>query len=140
VKPDRAAGEKIYTVSCATCHQVNNSGYDFGPALTEIGTKLPKEALMESIVNPSAGIGFGYEGWLVKMKDGSANTGIIRSKTATDIELNMPGGNKKTIKTSEVDAMHELKESMMPEGLHAGFSKQDWANLLDYLSALKKKG
>ncbi|MBC7826627.1 MAG: hypothetical protein H7122_02690 [Chitinophagaceae bacterium] len=73
------------------------------------------------------------------MKDGSANAGIVKSKTETDIEMVMPGGNKINIKTSDIDAMQQLKKSMMPEGLYKSFSKQDMANLLDYLGAMKKK-
>ena len=71
LKANAEEGKKIFTTICTTCHQVNNSGYDFGPKLSEIGSKLPKESLLESILNPSAGIGFGYEGWELKMKDGS---------------------------------------------------------------------
>lgn len=132
-------GKKIFTSICATCHQVNNSGYDFGPKLSEIGSKLPKESLLESILNPSAGIGFGYEGWELKMKDGSTMTGIISSKTETDIELKFPGGGKKQIKTADVKMLTQMKQSMMTEGLHENLSAQDMANLLEYLTGLKKK-
>jgi len=136
---DRNAGREVYKSYCATCHVAEGGGYEFGPALSEIGTKLPKEALLEAIVHPSAGIGFGYEGWMIKMKDGSANSGIVKSKTETDIDMVMPGGNKKSIKTSDIDAMQELKTSMMPEGLYKGFSKQDMSNLLEYLAGMKRK-
>jgi putative heme-binding domain-containing protein len=138
LKPHRTAGQEVFKTYCATCHIAGNSGYDFGPALTEIGSKLPKEALLEAIVHPSSGIGFGYEGWMLKMKDGSANSGIVKSKTETDIELMMPGGTKKNIRTSDIDAMQQLKGSMMPEGLHKSFSPQDMADLLEYLAELKK--
>ena len=123
---------------CITCHQVGSTGYDFGPALTEIGSKLPKEALLESIVHPSKGIGFGYESWELKMKDGSSISGIISSKTETDIVMKLPGGNTKEIKTADVERMTQLKASMMPEGLYQTMSKQDLANLLEYLVELKK--
>jgi putative membrane-bound dehydrogenase-like protein len=132
-------GKKIFSTVCATCHQVGNMGYDFGPKLTEIGSKLPKEAILQSIVNPSAGIGFGYEGWEVKMKDGSILTGIIASKTETDIELKFPGGGKKTIKTTEVKTLTKMQQSMMTEDLDQTMSPQDIANLLEYLGSLKKK-
>jgi len=132
-------GKKIFTSICATCHQVNNSGYDFGPKLTEIGSKLPKESLLETIVNPSAGIGFGYEGWELKMKDGSALSGIIASKTETDIDLKFPGGSKKQIKTADVKTLTQMKQSMMTEGLYENLTTQDMANLLEYLAGLKKK-
>jgi putative heme-binding domain-containing protein len=134
-----AEGKKIFTTICATCHQVNNTGYDFGPALTEIGTKLPKESLLESILNPSVGIGFGYEGWELHMKDGSTLSGIIASKTETDIDLKLPGGARKAIKTADVTRLTQIKESMMTEGLHENLSGQDMANLLEYLTGLRKK-
>ena len=132
-------GKKIFSTICATCHQVNNSGYDFGPGLSEIGTKLPKESLLESILNPSAGIGFGYEGWELHMKDGSTLSGIIASKTETDIDLKLPGGARKAIKTADVTRLTQIKESMMTEGLHENLSAQDMANLLEYLTGLRKK-
>ncbi len=138
LKPDKTAGEEVYKTYCATCHIAGNTGFEFGPALTEIGNKLPAEAMLEAIVHPSSGIGFGYEGWMLKMKDGSAYSGIVKSKTESDIELVMPGGTRKSIKTTDIDAMQEIKESMMPEGLHQNFSKQDMANLLAFLKSLKK--
>lgn len=137
--PNASEGQKIFVNTCGVCHQVNNLGYDFGPKLTEIGTKLPKEALLESIVHPSAGIGFGYEGWELKMKDGSSYSGIIASKTETDIDLKLPGGSRKQIKTADLLALTQMKESMMPEGLYLNMSTQELSSLLEYLSALKKK-
>jgi len=139
LKANADEGKKIFTTICATCHQVNNSGYDFGPKLSEIGSKLPKESLLESIVKPSAGIGFGYEGWELKMKDGSVMSGIIASKTETDIDLKFPGGARKQIKTADVKTLTQMKQSMMTEGLHENISAQDMANLLEYLAGLKKK-
>jgi len=58
---DPVAGNKVFTASCNVCYKVNNSGYEFSPKLNEIVSKLPKEALSESIVRPSAGIGFGIK-------------------------------------------------------------------------------
>ena len=137
--PNAGEGLKIFTNNCSVCHKVNETGYDFGPKLTEIGSKLPKEGLYEAIVHPSAGISFGYEGWEIKMKDGSVISGIIASKTETDIDLKFPGGATKHIKTSDVKSMKQMKTSMMTEGLYAGMSAQDMANLLEYLKNLKKK-
>ncbi len=132
-------GKKIFMTFCSTCHQVGNEGYNFGPKLTEIGAKLPKEALLEAIVYPSKGIAFGYEGWQLKMKDGSNMAGIIASKTETDIDLKLPGGTTRPVKTADVLAMTEMKESMMPEGLYQNLSNQDMVNLLAYLEAQKRK-
>jgi putative membrane-bound dehydrogenase-like protein len=139
IKANTEEGKKIFVNACGICHQAGTGGYDFGPKLTEIGSKLPKEGLLEAIVYPSKGIGFGYEGWQMKMKDGSTLSGIIVSKTETDITLKLPGGATKEIKTADIETMSQMKESMMPEGLYQAMSKEDLANLLEYLSSLRKK-
>jgi putative membrane-bound dehydrogenase-like protein len=139
LKANAANGKAMFMNNCAVCHQVNKEGFDFGPNLSEIGSKYPKEGLLKSIVYPSEGISFNSEGWELKLKDGSTLTGIIASKTETDIALKLPGGAKQPIKTSDVKSMKQLKVSMMPEGLHENMSTQDLANLLEYLQGLKKK-
>jgi putative heme-binding domain-containing protein len=139
LKANAASGKAVFMNNCAVCHQVNKEGFDFGPNLSEIGSKYPKEGLLKSIVYPSSGISFGSESWELKLKDGSTLTGIIASKTETDIDLKLPGGAKQPIKTSEVKSIKQLKVSMMPEGLHENMSTQDMANLLEYLAGLKKK-
>ncbi len=139
LKANAANGKAVFMNNCAVCHQVNKEGFDFGPNLTEIGSKYPKDGLLKQIVYPSAGISFNSEGWELKLKDGSTLTGIIASKTETDIDLKLPGGTKQHIKTSDVKSMKQLKVSMMPEGLHENMSTQDMANLLAYLDGLKKK-
>ncbi len=139
LKPNAEEGKKIFSANCNVCHQVNNVGNDFGPKLSEIGSKLPKEGLLEAIVHPSAGIGFGYEGWELKMKDGSTLSGIFASKTETDIDIKFPGGTRRQLKTSDVKSMTQMKQSMMTEGLYNTMSAQDLANLLEYLEGLKKK-
>ena len=77
---DATKGVTVFKTNCAICHQVNGEGMDFGPKLSEIGSKLPKEAQYLAILHPDAGINFGYEGYEVKFKDGSTMAGIISSK------------------------------------------------------------
>ena len=40
---------------CFACHKAGNIGIDYGPALTEIGSKLPKSELYLAIIDPNAG-------------------------------------------------------------------------------------
>lgn len=138
LKVDMAKGKAVYGVSCAVCHKIDKEGYDFGPKLSEIGSKYGKDGLLKAIVSPSDGISFGYEGWNLKMKDGSEMVGIISSKTNTEIELRLPGGVVQKVKASSVKSMEQMKVSMMPEGLHTTMSKQDLADLLGYLESKKK--
>lgn len=136
---DAVKGKVVFTNSCTMCHLVNNEGIDFGPKLSEIGTKLSKEGMYMSILHPNAGIGFGYETFEVKTKFGDTYQGIIVSKNETDIMLRIPGGIVKSFKTSALKSYKQLPESLMPEGLADGMSTPELVDLIEYLSTLKKK-
>ena len=139
MKGDVAKGKATYTMYCATCHQVNGEGADFGPKLSEIGSKLPKEGQYLAIYNPSAGISFGYEGYEVKFKDGSSVTGIVSSKNETDLIMKFPGGSTQEYKMSNVKSMKQLDDSMMPAGLQEAMSTEELTGLVEYMSSLRRK-
>jgi putative heme-binding domain-containing protein len=132
-------GAAVFKRSCNVCHQVGREGFDVGPRLTEIGSKLPKEGLFDAIINPSAGISFGFETWQIDMKDGSSLMGIISSRTKTEIELKFPGGINQKIYTNNIKTIKVMAESMMPEGLQETMTEQELADIIQYMTTLKKK-
>ncbi len=125
-------------VGCINCHQVNGEGTDFGPKLSEIGTKLGKEALGEAILDPSAGISFGFETWNVKLKNGDEALGLIVSETEEELSLKAVGGTVTRYPKSEVTGREKQTLSAMPAGLQQNLTTQDFVDLLDYLASLRK--
>ena len=137
-----ANGEKVFfrqTALCATCHQVGKRGTEVGPALTEIGDKLPKSELYESILDPSAGISFGYEAWQVTMKDGNVAFGIIISETPGEISVRGPTGVVTRHPKANVKSRTQQPISMMPPGLHLTMKQEELVDLIEFLASLKKK-
>ena len=132
-------GIKVFVEQCAMCHQINNEGIDFGPKLSEIGSKLSKEGMYLSILHPNAGIGFGYETFEITTKKGDVYQGIVTSKNETDIILKLPGGSIQNFKTSALKSVKQIDNSMMPDGLADGMSTTELTDLVEYLSTLKKK-
>lgn len=126
------------TVGCIKCHQVNGEGVDFGPNLSEIGTKLAREAIYEAILDPSAGIAFGYEAWQLELKDGEEPYGLIVSETADEVALKAVGGVVTRYKQSEITKRAKQKLSIMPAGLEQTMTVQELVDLVEYLSSLKK--
>lgn len=131
-------GKKISAKFCQTCHMANGQGTNFGPALSEIGDKLPKEAIYEAIINPDAGISFGYEGYILEMKDGNTAVGIISSETEDVISLKTPGGPAVNYDKSEIISKTQMNNSMMPK-LDQIMTEQELVDLVEYLYSLKKK-
>ncbi|HUQ97604.1 MAG TPA: hypothetical protein VM010_08060, partial [Chitinophagaceae bacterium] len=125
---------------CATCHIAGEEGVRFGPPLSQIGSKLTKDALYVAILHPDAGISFGYEGYIFTMKDGSKQAGVIASETEDALELVMPGGVRKQFKKSEISSRKAMENSMMPSNLQLTMSQQDLINLVEFLYAQKSAG
>jgi putative heme-binding domain-containing protein len=126
------------TAACASCHQVDSQGMDFGPRLSEIGTKLGKEALYESILDPSAGISFGYEGWSIELTNGDEAFGLLASETADQIAIKTQNGVTTQYMKSDIARRRKLTTSIMPSGLQLTMSTQDLIDLVEYLSTLRK--
>ena len=118
---------------------VGDQGIDVGPALTEIGSKLPKEELYAAILDPSAGVSFGYEAWLVTMKDGNVAFGIIESETPEEISVKGPTGVVTRHPKANVKSRMQQTVSLMPPGLHLTMNETELVDLIEYLASLKKK-
>ena len=125
-------------VACSTCHQVNGEGVDFGPKLSEIGSKLGKDALIASILEPSAGISFGFEAWRVELKNGDEVFGLIVSDAEDEVEVKQQGGQSQRIKKADIAQREKQPLSIMPAGLQEGLTPQEFVDLIAYLSSLKK--
>lgn len=140
-KGDSGRGRELFersTVGCNKCHQVNEQGVDFGPKLSEIGTKLGKDALYESILDPSAGISFGFEAWQVELKNGDEAFGLITSETAEELSIKAQTGIVARIKKNDIAKREQMKTSVMPSGLQQAMSAGDLVDLVEYLASLKK--
>lgn len=141
MKGDPGHGAEIFAneqTGCSACHQVKGSGTNFAPDLSEIGSKLSKEALLEAILSPSAGISVGYEGWQIELKNGDLATGIVVSDTAEAVSVRQASGVATTFKKEEIATREKMNVSLMPTGLEQAMTAQDLVDLIEYLASLKK--
>ena len=78
--------------------------------LTAALGKLGKDALYESILDPSAGISFGFEGWTVELKNGDEAYGIKTSETADEITIKNQTGVSIRFKKAEIAKLQQGKD------------------------------
>ncbi len=126
------------TGTCLQCHQVNGLGKEVGPNLSEIGKKLTKQALWESIVYPSAGISHNYESWVVALTDGNILTGLITSETPDEIVLKDAKSIVRTIRKSEIDQRRKSETSLMPADLQKLLSEKELVDIVEFLTTLRE--
>ena len=76
LKGDPARGKDTIT-RCAMCHSVGGVGAELGPALDGWGRGKSAAVIATAIVNPSAEIAHGYDGWEVRTNEGLTIQGVL---------------------------------------------------------------
>ncbi len=140
-KGDSKRGQAVFaaTGTCATCHIVNGTGKEVGPDLSEIGKKLSREALYESILFPNAGISHNYETYVAETKNGNVVNGILVSQTPTEIVLKGSDAIVRTFKKSEIETMMKSNVSLMPADLNKTMTVQELIDVVEYMLTLRGK-
>jgi len=140
-KGDAKAGKKVFenqNLACIKCHRVGESGPDIGPSLVGIGTKYDHQFLIESVLYPSKQILDGYQQTIVRLKDGDAQSGVVKGETDTEVTLYDPAAQKIVIKKTDIASREHSKLSLMPEGLQTSIKPEEFADLVAYLESLKE--
>jgi quinoprotein glucose dehydrogenase len=137
---DAALGREIVlnnaAVYCQRCHKLDNQGGEVGPPLNGIGTKHPRDYLLESIVNPNAKIAEGYQSVILNLIDGRTVAGVLRGKDAKTVTVVTPENKVVTVPVEDIDAQ-KPDVSAMPDDLHKKLSKRELRDIVEYLSTLK---
>jgi putative heme-binding domain-containing protein len=139
---DVAAGKQVFlnVGTCAKCHKVRGEGKEVGPDLSEIGSKLSKEAFYVSILDPSAGISHNFETYTLLLADGSVQNGIIISQTDAEFQIKTAEAIVRKIPREDVEEFKKSTVSLMPADLQKLLTAQNLVDVVEYLTTLKKQG
>lgn len=129
---DPARGAAHFAERCASCHALRGQGDAVGPNLAAL-TDRSAAFLLTSILDPNAAVAEPYVAYSVETKDGRSLHGLVSGETATSLTLLNAGGLRETILRTEVAAIRASNASLMPEGLEAGLTPQDLADLIAYV-------
>lgn len=140
MRGDTANGIKLFRTkgTCSNCHIVREEGKEVGPDLSEIGSKLSREAMLTSILDPSAGISHNYESYIVLLTSGQIINGVKISETEDQVVIRTAEAIDHTLRRDQIDAMRKSDKSIMPENLHHVTGKQGLVDVVEYLMTLKK--
>jgi putative heme-binding domain-containing protein len=125
-------GVALFERQCSKCHQLFGNGASVGPDLTSFN-RNDINAMLLSIVHPSAEIREGYNTYLVLTTDGRALTGTLAEQDSQTVTLKTADSAVVTIPRSDIDEMEMSKQSIMPEGLLKPYSEQELRDLFAYL-------
>ncbi len=133
---DPVRGRALYRsprALCSTCHTHDGLGVDIGPDLTAIGGKYSRAELLDAILNPSAGIAFGYDSWMMQVRGEGFLTGFVLAD-GEDVVLKDTRGKRHVIAREDIEFRERQRLSVMPEGVALGVTPQELADLVAFLA------
>jgi putative heme-binding domain-containing protein len=141
---DAARGNRLLhdakRTTCLRCHRVGDQGAEVGPNLSNVGGKLGREHLVESILDPSRQIVEGFRGIVVVTAAGKVLNGFAPREADGRFEFTDTEGQRVSLPLSEIAERKTLAISPMPERLVASLSVDEFCDLIAFLESLKAAG
>ena len=139
---DAARGESIFRraeLSCVKCHALNGAGGQVGPDLIGLGGSSPNDYLVEAVLVPEKAVKEEYQVITLLTDEGQVLTGIAKERDDQRVVLKDATG---ALRTVPVDAIEDEKKggSLMPKGLANFLTRQEFLDLVKFLSELGRPG
>ena len=131
INGDYEKGKMHFLARCSTCHRLDDVGRDVGPNLKALSDKS-RQSLFDAILNPSSSIEPQYLAYNIEHK-GENIFGLIQSETSNSLIVKLLDGTTRVVKRDEITNLQGTGKSIMPDGLEAGLSVEDFADLLGFL-------
>ncbi len=136
LRGDAAKGKTLYTERCLSCHRAGAEGFALGPDLVTV-KNTGAEKLLVNILDPNREVAPQFLAFTVETKDDESLAALIANETTTHVTLRMANGIEKTLPRTAIRGMKSSGQSLMPEGLEAGLTQQQFADLLQFILTVK---
>jgi putative heme-binding domain-containing protein len=136
-------GEAVYRkveLSCQPCHAIGGAGGLIGPDLSSLGTSSPVETIIRSILYPNESIKEGFEMKKVVKNDESEVLGYLVSDGNTEVVIRDVSGKEVSIAKAQIKVIEKVPGSLMPPGLTTNLDKEEFINLVSFLSKIGETG
>lgn len=136
---DLERGRALFRQHCAACHRMEDFGHAVGPDLRAL-SDLSVNGLLASILDPSVEMDARYAAYVALTTSGEVVSGLLESETDQAVTLLGQGGQRATVRRSEIEAWQRTGKSLMPEGLEQELTPASMQDLLRYLGAVAWQG
>ena len=140
---DAARGEAVYRrkdLQCLACHAYGGAGGQVGPDMTSIGASAQVDYLVDSLLLPHKAIKEGFDVTRVVTTDDKVLQGVKVREANGLLVLRTAEDKEITIPVKDIAERAKSTKSLMPEGITDQLTKQDFADLVRFMSELGKVG
>ncbi|CAK9048521.1 Cytochrome c [Durusdinium trenchii] len=141
--PERGRELFLHTrgAGCAKCHALEGVGQLLAPDLSDLGNRAKSpEAIVTSILDPSAVITEGFAQQQVATVDGRVLSGAVIEETGLSLKLVTSKGTIHVVRKAEIEARLGTKLSPMPAGFGRMMSATQVADITAWLLTQKVIG
>jgi len=92
-----------------------------------------REKILTNFIDPNREVLASYVAYQIATKDGEEIVGLLGDETRTHVRIRLPLGQERLLPRTRVKGMRSLGQSIMPVGLEVGLTKQQMADLLEYI-------
>ena len=132
---DSQKGHVVFTTFCITCHRIGGEGADFGPSLSDVGTRLPKLEIFKSILEPSVTIVPGFETQIIRLTSGEMLTGLIAAQNDSEVTLRVSATDSRIVKRADIKSIKKSDLSIMPAAQAEAIGQEKLVDLVAFLAA-----
>lgn len=129
---NRNRGAELYKQHCLTCHTMFGLGRHVGPDLTGAGHK-PKDVLLVDLLDPSRQMSPDFLAYTLTTRGGRVLSGLLAAESAAGVTLRRGEGADDFVPRDEIEELAAAGKSLMPEGFEQKLTRQDTADLLEFL-------
>jgi putative heme-binding domain-containing protein len=121
-------------MTCLQCHKYGSAGRSFGPDFTKACKEKTRAQILDSILQPSKEIAPEFVLHSVECEDDEFLSGIILKRASDKIILRDAAAVDHELPATKVKSIRPQQLSAMPEGLLAGLTAQQVADLIEALA------
>ena len=147
-----AHGKELFygDANCSLCHMVAGKGGRVGPELTEVGESRTREAIIDSVRNPSRRLAWGlteatkefpqeYETIDVVTADGKEIKGVALNEDNFSVQIMDTSEQIHLLEKNKLRSFAKSRESIMPEYKPDVLSGKDLDDIVAYLISVGAK-
>ena len=136
--------------NCALCHMVEGKGGRLGPELTAVGGSRTREAIIESVRDPSRRLAWGlteatkefpqeYESVTAVTADGKKITGVTLNEDSFSVQIMDAGEQIHLLEKDKLRSFQKTRESAMPKYTVDALSDKELDDIVVYLVSVGAK-
>ena len=125
-------GRTIFMPRCAACHSLGREAQGLGLDLAQAKVG-GKGKILAAILEPNAEFDSTGAAYVVATPGGEIAIGLLMNENPATITLGQLNGVQIVLPRGNMLSLQAQPWSLMPEGLEAGLSPQDMADLLEYV-------